>query len=534
VEVDFKLISHLWSKGNLNTLPLPAYRALDLLNRSLAHVVNVVSILLAPVIRKRKLNRGFYHFRKRFVQFLHLRHGHKADGFLLQVVNPYETPLSIQVVIAGDPRRRGQPVFHERFELPPGFSEHWVPLGRISTFVDLNGPFEISLLTGNVEPALLYILCADFVAGVSGPVTQRFSAPAALPEPAPQKPGIKAVIWDLDNTVWNGVLVESEGRVPELRPGVETVLRSLDERGIVQSIASKNNHNDAWACLESHGLAELFLFPRINWGPKSQGVREIIKDFNIAADTIAFIDDQPFERGEATANIPGILTLPETVIPLLLQDPRFQGSTSSEARQRRLLYKDQARREEALTQYGGDYIAYLRDCGIEVDIHTPHDDERDRLQELVQRTNQMNFSGNRYSRGELDAALAQHGVDAYAIRCRDRYGDYGIVGFSLVSRNEGLARVIDLAFSCRVQAKHVEHAFLLFLVREYQRRSFVGFEVEFKRTDRNTPVSRVFDDLQFLRREDREGLEVYAWRPERAPEPLNYITVRFQEGKGKQ
>src|SRR4029077_2161421 len=151
------------------------------------------------------------------------------------------------------PEKQGpQPIsFHERFDLPPGFTERWVPISRIAERVDVNRPFEMSLLLGNVEPRLLYFLAAEFVSGISGPITQGVAE--ARPEPVSKASArnVKAVVWDLDNTLWDGVLVESGGAAPTLRPGVLDVVRALDERGILQSVASKNNHDEAWSLLEA-------------------------------------------------------------------------------------------------------------------------------------------------------------------------------------------------------------------------------------------------------------------------------------------
>ena len=88
---------------------------------------------------------------------------------------------------------------------------------------------------------------------------------AAIQQEKKQR-SVKCVAWDLDNTLWNGTLLE--GGVTALRPGVMDVLRELDRRGILQSIASKNDHDLAMAKLTELGVADFFLYPQINWGAK--------------------------------------------------------------------------------------------------------------------------------------------------------------------------------------------------------------------------------------------------------------------------
>ncbi len=115
----------------------------------------------------------------------------------------------------------------------------------------------------------------------------------------------------------------------------------------------------------------------------------------------------------------------------------------------------------------------------------------------------MNFSGNRYDRQRLEEITADPGLETFVIGCRDRFGDYGIIGFSVVERRE--PRMIDLMFSCRVQGKRVEHAFLNHLLRVYQERGFAGFHATYRKTERNNASGRVFADLNFAYLEVEEA-----------------------------
>lgn len=537
-EIDFRVISHLWTKGNVATIPVWLYRVLDALHRLAARSVDTLSMLLGPLAGRRRPNRAFYVLRREFVRWLHRRGAAQADGFLLQVVNPHERELELRFEVSPDPRSLERPIFQTSFRLPRGFSEHWVPVRTIREMVDVSRPFEMSLLLGNSDPTLLYVLGACFVSSVSGPLTQRVGAAGhpgagrAEPQVQPEMPHAKCVIWDLDHTIWDGVLVENDGDLPTLQPGVAAVIRELDARGILQAVASKNNHDEAWARLEELGISEYFLFPEISWGPKSEGVRRILKRLNIGADSVVFIDDQDFERAEVAENVPGVQTLSEKTIPELLSLPRFRVRPSAEGKHRRQQYRDQARREAIREEFGADYIAFLRNARIRINLHAPRAEEMDRVHELVQRTNQMNFSGTRYSREALEARLVEPDLDAFVIDVTDRFGSYGLVGFALVKTNEQRARVIDLALSCRVQAKHIEHQFLLTLIDLYRARGLTSLEVEFRRTDRNEAVAQVFSDLSFTRASaSPEGRELYEFDFELPSRPLDYLEVFIDSAK---
>src|SRR6202040_4408207 len=99
--------------------------------------------------------------------------------------------------------------------------------------------------------------------------------------------GIKCVVWDLDDTLWQGTLLEGEDLV--LTPGVKDAVQELDNRGILQSIVSKNDHDAALQKLAAFGLDEYFLYPQINWGNKSDSIQCIANELGIRLDTFAFV-----------------------------------------------------------------------------------------------------------------------------------------------------------------------------------------------------------------------------------------------------
>ena len=109
---------------------------------------------------------------------------------------------------------------------------------------------------------------------------------------------IKCVVWDLDNTLWEGILQEGDNIV--LKEEAAAVIKELDKRGILQSVSSKNDYESAKEKLEEFGLWEYFIYPQINWNPKSEAIETIAKSINIGIDTLAFVDDQEFEREEVS------------------------------------------------------------------------------------------------------------------------------------------------------------------------------------------------------------------------------------------
>ena len=157
------------------------------------------------------------------------------------------------------------------------------------------------------------------------------------------------------------------------------------------------------------------------------------------------------------------------------------------------MYQVEHARQNVAESFKDDYKAFLKHCNIQLKIMPLSEEHLERVHELTQRTNQMNFSGNRYERESLKNILRSSYLDAHVLACEDRFGSYGVVGLGIVDNRE--PRLVDLMFSCRIQSKRVEHAFLGYLVRKYRMLTGKAFHANYRKTPRNAPSGQVFADL---------------------------------------
>ena len=154
--------------------------------------------------------------------------------------------------------------FQKRIDLTPGFHRVRVPMDEISKVLDVRAPFSIDLIPNDVEDGTaLYFGLMEFVQEVH--------------QAADKTRKIKCVVWDLDNTLWSGILVEDGPDKLDLKPDLVQTLRALDDRGILHSIASKNNPEEAIKVLKRSQIDEYFLCPQISWQPKSAAIRAIAR-----------------------------------------------------------------------------------------------------------------------------------------------------------------------------------------------------------------------------------------------------------------
>src|SRR4030095_2822696 len=278
---------------------------------------------------------------------------------------------------------------------------------------------------------------------------RRPPAATALATGVQRASAAKCVVFDLDNTLWEGILLENEN--VKLRPSVLELLRRLDERGILMSVASKNSAEHALAKLRDFAVEESFLFPRINWEPKSESVRRIAKDIDIGLDTFLFVDDSPFELAEVSDALREVECVDAGQLDALLAHPRLKGSTSAEARTRRKMYRQAMARGEAQSTFGDDYLSFLRACEIHLTIRPDRAEDFERVAELVQRTHPRKLSGHKYTRSELTRLMDNPAIERHVLICEDKFGHYGTVGFCMAQREESGLRVNELMLSLRVQ-----------------------------------------------------------------------------------
>jgi FkbH-like protein len=271
----------------------------------------------------------------------------------------------------------------------------------------------------------------------------------------PKAEPVRLVIWDLDETFWRGTL--TEGGIT-LWPQAIEVIKELARRGIVSSICSKNDLEAVREILQNAGVWEYFVLPSITWEPKGSRIAALIEAIQLRPATVLFIDDNPINLQEALHSVPGIQIESPELIPMMLADSRFQGKDDP-ALERLEQYKKLERRKADEAAASGDVADFLRASDIRVRFDFEVIDHLDRAVELINRTNQLNFTKVRLpenpteARDALRHLIASHEVRVALVGVRDKYGDHGWCGI-YVLHNDG--RLIHFAFSCRILGLHVE------------------------------------------------------------------------------
>lgn len=328
----------------------------------------------------------------------------------------------------------------------------------------------VRLYPENNFEAELEIYAADFV-----------RLKKAVPKDSAKK--VKCVAWDLDNTVWKGILAETDPEELTLRDGVLDTIQELDKKGIIQIIVSKNDCETVIPVLKRLNIFEYFVYVFANWQPKSRNIYYAARALNIGLDTFALIDDSVYERSEVSDALPCVRVYDEIEPYRLLNLSEFDVPVTDESLKRRISYQQEAKRSEIKVFHGGNNANFIRSCNLKIRLEIPKTVlQKERSLELLQRTNQLNLSGHKYSAEEFEMLLQDNSVNKIIMYAKDKFGDYGQVAFICYKKSDNSVHITEYAMSCRVAGKLVENALF-----NWFRAKFDGHTVYLDgiKTDRN-------------------------------------------------
>lgn len=323
----------------------------------------------------------------------------------------------------------------------------------------------------------------------------------------------KALMLDLDNTLWGGVIGDDgvEGiRLGTESPGgiayldMQKYASELPGIGVILGVCSKNEEAAAKSGF-THPSSVLkeedFAVFKANWEPKHLNLEAVAKQLNIGADALVFADDNPAEREIVNQADLGIavpeLTVPERFAETLAEAGYFEvTSLSADDRKRAEMYRQNALRE-AEEQSFTDYGAYLRSLEMRGYLGPFVPGTLERVTQLANKTNQFNLTTRRYQPAEMQQRMENGDVVTIAGRLEDKFGDNGLVT-EIVANLAGDDLDIELwIMSCRVFKRELEYAMFDELVRIALARGVKTITGHYYKTAKNVIVADFYGELGF-------------------------------------
>lgn len=333
----------------------------------------------------------------------------------------------------------------------------------------------------------------------------------------------KALVLDLDNTLWGGVVgddgvdgieIGQETSMGQVYSEFQKYLRLVKDMGIMLTVCSKNDEENAIAGL-NHPEGSLkpddFIIIKANWENKDRNIIEIASQLNIMTDSLVFLDDNPAERAIVTAQVSGIsappMDLPENYIRVVDRSGFFEVTAfSQDDLKRNDMYKANVKRSQQQAQFG-DYNEYL----LSLEMNGVIDDflpvYLQRITQLTNKSNQFNVTTKRYTAAEMELVYNSKDYIRLYGKLADKFGDNGIVSVVIGKKNGKNLDIQLWLMSCRVLKRDMEFAMLDQLVEKCRECGIETINGYYYPTAKNKMVADLFDRFGFTKISENDNMD---------------------------
>ncbi len=353
----------------------------------------------------------------------------------------------------------------------------------------------------------------------------------------------KALVLDLDNTLWGGIVgddgvenleIGQETSMGQVFSEFQTYIKQHKDIGIMLNVSSKNEEENALAGLQHpDGILkpEDFVCIKANWEPKSKNVADIATELNIMQDALVFVDDNPAEREIIRTQLNGVavpeIGSPEQYIHVLDRSGYFEVTNLSEDdRNRSEMYKANLERKKQQESFG-DYKEYLKSLEMQGTIKPFESIYMARIAQLTNKSNQFNLTTKRYTQAEIEQAATEPSVITLYGKLEDKFGDNGVVSVAIGHAEENVLHMDLWLMSCRVLKRDMEFAMMDELVAACKKAGVTEIKGYYYPTAKNKMVEKFYELQGFaLESADGQGNTVWSYPiPEEYEKKNQVITV---------
>ena len=351
----------------------------------------------------------------------------------------------------------------------------------------------------------------------------------------------KCIVLDLDNTLWGDIVGEDGFNGIKLGPNppgnafveFQHHLLSLNHRGIILAINSKNNLDDALEVIRKHPYMVLreenFASIRINWSDKVSNMKEIAEELNIGLDSMAYFDDDPLNREYMNLNLPDVLTVDLPQDPALytqtlqnLNDFNVLKVTDEDMKRGEMYLQEKKRRDFEKTSTNLE--DFLKKLDIKLTIKKADQFTIPRISQLTLKTNQFNLTTKRYQEEEIRRFSQDNNVIVGCTQVEDKFGNNGITGVFIVKKDNQKEWTIDtFLLSCRVMGREVEKGILAHIINKARENKVEKIKAQFIPTKKNKPIENFLPSCGF-----QKESEYWVYKINSSFKAPEYLTVSVE------
>ena len=323
----------------------------------------------------------------------------------------------------------------------------------------------------------------------------------------------KALVLDLDNTLWGGVVgddgVEGIQIGPELPTGqvyseFQAYCKAQKDIGVILGIDSKNDEEKAIEGLNHpYGILKPddFVSIKANWNPKDSNLVLMAKELTLGEDSFVFVDDNPVEREIIKKQLPGV-AVPEIekiegFIKTLDHSGYFEVvSISKEDANKTEMYHAKANATRSLASFS-DYEEFLDSLEMKATIQPFEEMFVQRIAQLTNKSNQFNLTTLRCSEEDIRHMMVDKNWIALYGKLEDKFGDNGIVTVVAGEIKEKELHIRLWLMSCRVLKRDMEKAMMDVLIEKAIERGVVKVFGYYYPTEKNGMVKNFYTEMGF-------------------------------------
>jgi FkbH-like protein len=350
----------------------------------------------------------------------------------------------------------------------------------------------------------------------------------------------KVIVLDCDQTLWKGICGEDGPlgiEIDEPHRFLQDFMVTQYKAGVLLCLCSKNNEPDVWEVFaKNSGMLirrEHIVSSRINWGPKSENIRDLARELQLSLESFIFVDDDPVVCAEVEANCPQVLTIclpnqAEEFSSFFQNHWAFDrmGTTKEDARRTEMYHENAAR--DRLFERSTNLQDFVDSLELQVGIAPMRIEHLERVAQLTQRTNQFNATTIRRGENEIKQLLADERRSCLVVHVRDRFGDYGLVGAVIYFDGENELEVDTFLLSCRALGRGVEHRMISALGHIASDKRMERVAIKFVKTSKNLPVEEFLETTGTTFKEASDEGSIYSY-PTGFAKQIKYVALAGTE-----
>ena len=218
---------------------------------------------------------------------------------------------------------------------------------------------------------------------------------------------------------------------------------------------------------------------------------------------MVFVDNNPAERDFIRK------TLPDISVPELSSDPSNYGrdlifpgyfeatNFSKEDKNRSAYYASNIKRQD-LKNKSTNLKIYLKTLEMKANLKSFDKKNIDRIEQLIQRSNQFNFTTKRYRKKEiLKFISASNKYYTLQSNLEDKFGDNGIVSLVIGKKEKSVMNIDTWVMSCRVFSRTLENTIFNKIALDMKKLKISQLVGEYIKSNKNKIVENFYKELGF-------------------------------------